>query len=126
RAAETGALHPVEHVDPSAMLGGERLGQIAGAVRRAIVHDENANVGMRHQARDERREIVALVERRYDDERVAFPGGCHRRLSNRSEEICSDTSPTSRMTTLSRISSTEELVTCDCVAIVHAAYTAPR
>ena len=41
-----------------------------------------------------------------------------RRPSKRSDEICSDTRPTSRMTTLSRISSTDEFVTCDCVTIV--------
>ena len=39
----------------------------------------------------------------------------------RSDEICSDTRPTSRITTLSRISSTEEIVTCDCVTMVHPA-----
>ena len=43
------------------------------------------------------------------------------RPSNRSDEICSEISPTRKITTLRRMSSTDEFVTCDCVAIVHAA-----
>src|SRR6185295_11176375 len=44
-----------------------------------------------------------------------------RRPSKRSAEICSDTRPTRKMTTLSRMRSTDEFVTCDCVRIVHTA-----
>src|SRR5438445_11355882 len=75
---------------------------------------------MLHQARHEQWQIRALVVGRHDHH------GRHRsRPSKRSDEICSDTRPIRKITTLSRMSSTDELVTCDCVAIVHAAYAVP-
>src|SRR5438552_733730 len=78
---------------------------------------------MLHQAIDEHGEVLALVVGRHDHEHA---GRHHsRRPSKRNEEICSDTRPTRKMTTLSRMSSTDELVTCDCVRIVHTAYAAP-
>src|SRR5579864_3054722 len=75
---------------------------------------------MLHQACQEHRQIRALVVGWHDDR------GRHRsRPSKRNDEICSDTRPIRKITTLSRMSSTDELVTCDCVVIVHAAYAAP-
>ena len=47
--------------------------------------------------------------------------GDHCRLSNRSAEICSETRPTRKITTASMMSSTDELVTCDCVQMVQTA-----
>ena len=47
---------------------------------------------------------------------VRRPCPRHWRRSNRSAEICSETRPTRKITTDSTISSTDELVTCDCVA----------
>ena len=102
------------------MLARQRVGDVAGAVGRLIVDHHHAHVGMRHQPGDEHRQVRALVERRHDDQRARRR---HGRPSKRSEEICSDTSPTSRITTLDRMSSTDELVTCDCVTIVQIAYT---
>jgi hypothetical protein len=48
-----------------------------------------------------------------------------RRPSKQSAAICSDRRPIRKMTT-DTISSTDEFVRCDCVAIVHAAYKAQR
>src|SRR5258707_3320813 len=77
---------------------------------------------MLHQAGDQHGQIGALVVRRnHDQRRRVHPRG----LSNLSEAICSDTRPMRNMITLSRISSTDELVTCDCVAMVQTAYAAP-
>ena len=47
--------------------------------------------------------------------------GDHCRLSNRSAEICSETRPTRKITTASMMSSTDELVMCDCVQMVQTA-----
>ena len=66
---------------------------------------------------DQHREVLPLVVGRDDDQRLHAASSA--RPSNRSDEICSDTSPTRNITTLSRISSTDEFVTCDCVTIVH-------
>src|SRR5207249_333645 len=74
------------------------------------------------QRGDHHGQIRALVECRHDDQRARRR---HRRPSKRSVEICSETSPTRKMTTLRRIKSTEELVTCDCVRIVQTPYAAP-
>ena len=51
-------------------------------------------------------QIVALVVGGDDDRRI------HRGPSERIVEICSETSPTRKMTTASTISSTDELVMC--------------
>src|SRR5262249_6105135 len=82
---------------------------------------------MLQQSRDEERQVLAFVVGRHDDERVER---CVRRRhasrrSKRSEEICSDTSPTRKMMTLSRMSSTDEFVTWDWVRIVQTAYALP-
>ena len=47
----------------------QRVGELAGSVRRLIVHDEQPDVGMLHQAADEERQVVALVVGRHDDQR---------------------------------------------------------
>ena len=75
--------------------------------------------GCSHQLTDEDRQVLALVVGRHDHERRLQRH--ERRPSNRSDEICSETRPTSRITTLNTISRTEELVTCDCVKMVHTA-----
>ena len=97
----------------------ERFGDLARPVRRRVVDDEQTHVRELHQLVDEQRQIVALVVGRDDDQRR------HRRPSKRSDEICSETRPTRKITTLNRISSTDELVTCACVKMVHTAYAAP-
>src|SRR5216683_2787206 len=113
----------VHHLDPSRILARKRVSDSARSIGRLIVDHQQADVRVLHQGGCKEGQIVALVVGRHDHQR------CRRRHdwrpSNRSDEICSETSPTSRMTTLSRISSTDEFVTCDCVMIVHTAYPAP-
>ena len=86
----------------------EIVGGLTGAVGRMIVDHHDAYVRMPQQLVDQCRQVFALVVRGDDDERLRRG---HERPSKRSIEICSDTNPTSRITTLSRMSSTEELVT---------------
>ena len=119
RAAEPASIGPVHDVDAARMLAREVVRDLAGAVRRLVVHDEHADVGLLQQALDQRRQVLALVVGRDDDERARRRHRAAPRTA--SNEICSETRPTRKITTLSRISSTEEFVTCDCVAIVHAA-----
>ncbi len=87
-----------------------------------------------------KRQILALVVRQRLADPVAEPerqpehqagqhrepyrssgAGDHCRLSNRSAEICSETRPTRKITTASMMSSTDELVMCDCVQMVQTA-----
>src|SRR5438270_13991356 len=77
---------------------------------------------MLHQAGDEDRQIDTLIVGRDHHQRRRVHS---RGLSNLSDAICSDTSPMRKMITLRRISSTDEFVTCDCVAIVQRAYAVP-
>lgn len=121
RPAQTRARRPVDHLDAPRMFASDGIREFTRAVRRGVVDNHHRYVRMRHQPAHDNREVVALVERGNDDERGGCDGFCHERPSNRSDEICSETRPTSRITTLRRIRSTEEFVTCDCVAIVHAA-----
>ena len=106
----------MKHVDPFSVLRRRRVRHLAGAVRRLIVHHEHADAVVLQQGLDERRNVLAFVVSGNDHERVR-----HERPSKRSDEICSEMSPTRRTTTLNRMSSTEELVTWDCVTIVHSA-----
>ena len=99
----------------SRVLAGQCVGHLAGSVRRLIVDDEHADAGCCISRLDEHRQVRPLVVGRDDDERRSLTA-CP---SKRSDEICSETRPIRKITTLSRISSTEEFVTCDCVAIVH-------
>ncbi len=96
----------------------QRVGDRARAVGRLIVDHQDADVLMLHQTGDQHGQIRALVVGRDHDQRRPTHA---RGLSNLSDAICSDTSPMRNMTTLSRMSSTDEFVTCDCVAIVHTA-----
>src|SRR5882757_5254014 len=111
------------------MLQHQRIRHLAGSVRRLIVHHEQPDVGMLHQPADQQRQVVAFVVGRHDNQRGgrrrSRRRGHGRRLSKRSEEICSETRPTRKMITLNRISSTDELVMCDWVMIVQIAYPAP-
>src|SRR5258706_12424841 len=86
---------------------------------------QDPNGGLPHKLADELRQILALVVGRNDHQRADWPWGHSRPPSKRSDEICSDTRPTRKMTTLSRMSSTDEFVTCDCVRMVQTAYAAP-
>jgi hypothetical protein len=122
RAAESAWPQAVHDVDAARMRARERVADIPRSIRRLVVDDEHANVRMPHQRFDEQRQVVPLVVRRNDHERAGRARRGHsRRPSKRSVEICSETRPTSKMTTLNRISSTDEFVTCDCVRIVHTA-----
>ena len=71
---------------------------------------------------DRARTPVAAPDR--DDQRDATThgrAGGHCRPSKRSAEICSETSPTRKTITASMMRSTDEFVTCCCVAIVQMA-----
>src|SRR6185436_17866909 len=80
---------------------------------------ESAFAGAMHDG-NQHGQVRPLVVGRDDDQ-----GGHDFGPSIRSEEICSDTSPIRKITTLIRMSSTEEFVTCDCVAMVQMPYAAP-
>ncbi len=114
---------PVQDADPAGVLPRELICETARAVRRLIVDDEKTEVRLLHQSRREHGQIREFVVGRNDDERRPDRHGWWR--SKRSDEICSETSPTRKMITLSKISSTDEFVTCDCVEIVQMAYTPP-
>src|SRR5262249_45173474 len=102
--------------DSARVARGRGIGRLAGAVRRLIVDDEYTHGFMFQQRFDERLDVLTFVVRRNDHQRLR-----HDRPSKRSDEICSEMSPTRRTTTLNRMRSTEELVTCDCVTIVQSA-----
>ena len=111
----SGAMH---HLDAAGMIPRECVSDLASAIRGSVVDHQHANVRLAQQLADEDGQILPFVESRHDDERR---GRRHRRPSKRSDEICSETRPTRKMTTLSTINSTDEFVTCDCVTIVQRA-----
>ena len=93
-------------------------------VRRASAADRSSRRGRTPVAGPGRRVAAAAIQRRVG--RAAAPSRrVHRRPSERSAEICSETSPTRNTITANMISSTEELVMWLWVAIVHTAYAAP-
>jgi hypothetical protein len=118
RPAEAAAAGAVQNGDPPGVLECEPVGHLARSVGGVIVDNQDADLRLFHQLGDQNRQVRALVVRRYDHHGAGRHG---LRPSNRREEICSETRPIRKMTTLSRMSSTDELVTWDCVAIVHRA-----
>src|SRR5262249_44551650 len=118
RASKPSPARAMQDLDPAGVPLGETVGELTGSVRRLVVDHHDPDAWMLHQSGDQDRQVRALVLGRHEHESVVTHD---RGPSKRSEEICSDTRPIRKITTLSIISSTEELVTCDCVAMVHAA-----
>lgn len=68
-------LHgPMHHMDPTGgVLGRQSIGHVAGTVRAGVVDHQDVNRGLGgEQPFDDDGEVLALVERRYDD-KCAFP-----------------------------------------------------
>ena len=113
----------MDHLHPSGKLVREVVGDRPGAVGRVVIDDHHVIAVPRENRAHESRQVLALVIGRDDDlhSHARNRPGRYERLSNRSAEICSDTSPTRKMTTDSTIRSTDEFVTCDWVRIVQTA-----
>ncbi|KQR43791.1 hypothetical protein ASF82_09210 [Frigoribacterium sp. Leaf164] len=70
RGAEAGLAGAVQHVHPG-VAGGPRVGEVAGAVGRAVVDDENVDGGPAVEgAADDPVEVLSFVVGRDDDECV--------------------------------------------------------
>ena len=99
-----GPARRITETRPS-LRGGQRLGFVASAVRRVVVHDEHLQPVDRHQRR--RRAVAGCRARcRWESAReAASPTTAYNRdrPSKRSEEICSEIKPTRNTITANRI-----------------------
>src|SRR5215216_3711535 len=109
----------MQGVHASRKLLAERIGHLAGAVRRLIVEHQHRHAWNGHQVGDQDREVVFFVVGRDQDECL------HRRPSNRSVAICSDTRPTSSTITENINASTAPFGMRAWYTKFHAPYAAP-
>src|SRR5688500_6658860 len=105
------------------MLAGRGVGQFSGSVRRPIIDDQDTHTINREEAAHERPDVVALVVRWDDHHRAHGTIYC---LSNRRDEICSETRPTRNTTTAKRISNTAPLGMRAWTATFQMPYAIPR
>src|SRR5688500_15417558 len=105
------------------MLGRELVGQLTGAIRRAIVDDEQLCRSVGEHRLGDNRQIVALVVGRYQHQ-SAHGLSCGDR-SNRSVAICSETKPTRNTMTANISRNTAPLGIRDCRTTLPTPYTIP-
>ena len=85
RRSEAASASAMQHVDAPREARAEVFRNLAGAVRRAVVHDQHADAGDVHQLSNQMGKGLALVEGRDDDgaRRRAGCGGRQRQASYR-------------------------------------------